>query len=230
MLSIIFPTRNRPNNVIRFVDSIFATADSVKNIQLCIYIDDDDTASVPALQQIAERIDTQALQGNLKIGSHMYNELYRIATGDLFMFAADDIVFRTKGWDSIVTKKFDEHPDKILFVYGEDGFQHGRIGTHGFIHNNWIETVGYVLPPKLASSYTDEWVTELAVKAGRNCYMPELFIEHLHPAIGTAPNDATYTNRTEMPGNLAELYRSLESDRNADTEKLKEFIKNYKPL
>lgn len=228
MISIIFPTKNRPKNVTRFVDSIFDTADNVSNIELCIYLDDDDTLSIPVVQQTAERIATQALQGNIKIGSHMYNELYRIATGEIFMFAADDIVFRTKGWDTIVKNKFEEYADKILFIYGEDGFQHGRIGTHGFIHSNWIDTVGYVLPPKLASSYTDEWITELSARIGRKCYMPELLVEHLHPATGKASNDQTYTHRIEMQGNLAELYKSLETERIEDAKRLQNFIDTFK--
>jgi glycosyltransferase involved in cell wall biosynthesis len=229
MLSIILPTRNRPSNITRLVNSIFATADNTTDIEMCFYIDDDDTLSIPAINQTAERIATQALQGNLKIGSHMYNELYRISNGDLFMFAADDITFETKGWDTIVKKKFDEQADKILFVYGEDGFQHGRIGTHGFIHANWIESVGYVLPPKLASSYTDEWITELAQRVDRKCYMSNLLIEHHHPAANKAANDLTYTKRTEMPGNLSELYRSLEPERIEDAKRLQEFIDTFKP-
>jgi glycosyltransferase involved in cell wall biosynthesis len=228
VLSIIFPTRNRPANVTRFVDSIFDTASNVSDIELCIYLDDDDVVSIPVIEETAKRINTQALQGNIKIGSHMYNELYRIATGDLFMFAADDIVFRTKGWDDIVKQKFNEVADKILFVYGEDGFQRGRIGTHGFIHANWIDAVGYVLPPKLASSYTDEWITELSERVGRKCYLPDLLIEHLHPAVGKAPVDNTYSGRTEIQGNLAAVYKSLESDRVKDAALLQEFINNFK--
>lgn len=228
MLSIIFPTKNRPSNVTRFVNSIFDTANNVSDIELCIYIDDDDVLSIPVIEETATRINTQALQGNIKIGSHMYNELYRIATGDLFMFAADDIVFRTKGWDDIVKQKFEEVKDKILFVYGEDGFQRGRIGTHGFIHANWIDTVGYVLPPKLASSYTDEWITELSERVGRKCYLPDLLIEHLHPAVGKAPVDNTYSGRTEIQGNLAAVYKNLEPERIKDADLLQEFINNFK--
>ena len=229
MISIIFPTRKRPQNVIRLVDSILSTADDANNLELCLYLDEDDTESVSAVANVAERISTQALCGNLKIGSQMYNELYRIIDGEIIMFAADDIVFKTKGWDTIVTKKFDEYPDKILFVYGEDGYQHGRIGTHGFIHANWADTVGYVLPPQLASAYTDEWVTELDIRVNRNCYIPELVVEHLHPANGKAPNDSTYTNRTEIAGDIGAFYRSLEKTRIEDAEKLQQFIKEFQP-
>lgn len=224
MISILCPTRKRPQNILRLVDNIVATVSNVQNIELLVYIDDDDDESIPALQYASERINVNAVQGNKLIGSQMYNELGKLAKGDIIMFAADDIVFKTPKWDEIVQREFDAVEDKILFVYGEDGFQKGRIGTHGFIHRFWVELIGYVLPPKLASAYTDEWVTDLADKAGRRLYLPDLLVEHLHPATGKAPNDETYTKRIEIAGDLASYYNSLEPERVRDAEKLKGFI------
>jgi glycosyltransferase involved in cell wall biosynthesis len=227
MISILSPTRKRPNNVTRLVNSIVDTVNDLRNVELLVYIDDDDEESIPALSAAAERINVNAVQGNKLIGSQMYNELAKLAQGDIIMFAADDIVFKTKNWDVVVDVQFNAIEDKILFIYGNDGFQNGRIGTHGFIHRYWMELVGYVLPPKLASSYTDEWVTELAERAGRKLYLPDLIIEHLHPAAGKAPNDETYTKRIEVAGDLAAYYKSLEPERIRDAAKLKEFIKIF---
>lgn len=228
MISILSPTRNRPNNIRRLVDSIIDTVNDINNIEFLVYIDDDDEASIPALQEVAEKINTNAIQGNKMVGSQMYNELGKIAQGDIIMFAADDIVFKTKNWDKIVIDKFNEYEDKILFIYGEDGFQHGRIGTHGFIHRFWIDIVGYVLPPKLASAYTDEWITNLAERVDRKLYLSDLFIEHLHPAIGKAQTDSTYSERIEVMGDIGALYQNLEPDRIQDAKKLKEFINIFK--
>lgn len=224
MISILCPTRKRPQNLVRLVDSIVATVSDINNVELLVYIDEDDEDSVPALQTVAEKINTNAVQGNKLIGSQMYNELGKMATGDIIMFAADDMVFKTPNWDRIVESEFDKYEDKILFVYGEDGFQRGRIGPHGFIHRFWMELVGYVLPPKLASAYTDEWVTELSERVGRRCYMAELNIEHLHPAVGKAPDDETYQKRIEVAGDIAAYYKTLEPDRVRDAEKLKQFM------
>jgi len=224
MISIIAPTRKRPQNVIRFVDSIINTVSNVQNVELLVYIDDDDEESIPALQYAAERLNVNAVQGNKLIGSQMYNELGKLAQGDIFFFGADDIVFKTPQWDVIVEQEFAKYEDRILFVYGEDGFQRGRIGTHGFIHRYWVELVGYVLPPKLASAYTDEWITDLAERIGRKCYMPNLIIEHIHPAVGKAPQDETYQKRIEVAGDIGAYYKSLEGDRARDAQKLKDFI------
>lgn len=227
MISILVPTKKRPNNLIRFVDNIATTADNVNDIELCLYLDDDDDISIPAVQQIAEKINTQAIQGNLKLGSQMYNELYKLAQGKIYMISADDIIFKNKGWDTLVKNVFEKYEDKILYLYGEDGFQHGRIGTHGFIHSNWIDILGYTLPWKLSFAYVDEWLTELAARVGRNIYLPELVIEHLHPCVGKAPNDETYNTRAEVSNNLAEYYKSLEPDRIKDAERLRQYIKIF---
>lgn len=224
MISILVPTRKRPQNITRLVDSIVATVSNIQNVELLIYIDDDDFDSIPAISEAALRMNVNAVQGNRLIGSQMYNELAKLATGDIFMFAADDIVFRTQNWDSIVQNKFNEYEDKILFIYGEDGFQHGRIGTHGFIHKYWTELVGYVLPPRLASAYTDEWITNLAERVNRKFYLPELIVEHLHPAVGKAITDETYKQRPEIAGDIGAYYASLEPERVRDAEKLKQFI------
>lgn len=228
MITILLPTKKRPNNVIRFVDNVLATANNPQDIEICYYLDDDDSISISGINYSAEHINTQAIQGNLKLGSQMYNELYRIASGEIFMIAADDIIFRNKNWDSFVVDAFNKQEDKIIHVYGEDGYQHGRIGTHGFLHNNWIEVLGYVLPPKLSFVYADEWITELAKRVDRNVYIPELLIEHLHPAVGKAQLDETYQQRAEVSGNIGEYYKTLEPDRIKDSEKLKKFIELFK--
>ncbi len=228
MISIIAPTRKRPQNVTRLVDNIVNTVSNVQNVELLVYIDEDDEESIPALQYAAERVNTNAVQGNKLIGSQMYNELGKLAQGDIFMFAADDIVFRTKNWDTIVEQEFAKYEDKILLVYGNDGFQNGRIATHGFIHRYWVELVGYVLPPKLASAYTDEWVTDLAIRADRKCYMPNLIVEHMHPAAGKAPTDETYAKRIEVAGDIGAYYQSLTEERVRDAQKLKDFIDLFK--
>ena len=228
MITILLPTKKRPNNVIRFVDNVLATAENPSDIEICYYLDDDDSLSLPGVQYSAERINTQAIQGNLKIGSQIYNELYRIASGEIFLLAADDIIFNTPKWDALVVDAFNKQEDKIMYVYGEDGFQHGRIGTHGFIHNNWIEILGYVLPTKLSFAYADEWITELAQRVKRNVFLPDLLIEHLHPCCNKAPSDETYRTRAEVSGDHAAFYKSLEGDRVADAKKLQDFIELFK--
>ena len=227
MISILLPTRNRPKNVKKLLENIINTVDKINNIEICFYIDNDDNSNFQVLSEMSSKLNIQAFQGERIKGSQSYNELYKNSSGDIIMFCADDVAFRTNKWDKLVEYTFQEYPDKIMFVYGQDGIQNEKIGTHGFIHKNWVETVGYVLPPYLASAYTDSWITDLSEMVKRRKYLPELIIEHLHPMVNKSPNDNTYIERFEMPGHLQSLYDSLLPKRIEDANKLNEFIKNY---
>jgi glycosyltransferase involved in cell wall biosynthesis len=142
MISILLPTRHRRDNIARLHQSIVDTAEHPEDIELIIAVDDDDASyeglgfkSAPAVTWL----NTQR-----KVLSEYWNECYGLAQGDILMHCGDDIVFQTKGWDTVVKDTFDLYDDKIVFVFGNDGSgptaHDGRFGTHGFIHRKWVET------------------------------------------------------------------------------------------
>jgi hypothetical protein len=231
MISLILPTRNRPNNLKRLYQSLVDTTDDLKNVELCFYIDEDDMQSLPVITELAEKIQCQCIQGEAapKVRVpvwYLQNEVQKISTGPIYMFAADDIVFRTKNWDNMVNQQFEKFEDRIALVYGPDGFQKGDIPvcTHGFIHQHWIDVVGYLFPSDFNVCYVDRWVTEVAEMIGRRFYLPDMYIEHIHPAAGKAAWDNTYTSKQESVGGEANLYAQTLSERIASAEKLKKYI------
>lgn len=235
MISILLPTRNRPDNVRRLYQSIVNTADDIKDIELCFYVDEDDVISLPVIEELANEINAQCIQGepapNVRVPVwFLQNELQKIATGPIYMFSADDIVFRTTNWDKIVKDKFNEFEDKIALVYGPDGFQKGPVPvcTHGFLHKNWIDTVGYLFPSQFNVAFVDQWVTEIAEKLRRRFYINEMYIEHVHPAAGKAAWDSTYTTKQESPGGEANIYLQLNPVRQDIVDKLKKYIESFK--
>src|SRR6185369_12850874 len=112
--------------------------------------------------------------------------------------------------------------DKILFVHGDDGHWGKEFGTHGCLHRNWIDTVGYVLPPYFVSDYGDTWVNEVADAIGRRKYLP-FVTEHMHFLWGKSEMDATYKERIERHKNddPGKLYVDLAPKRLRDVEKLR---------
>jgi hypothetical protein len=84
-----------------------------------------------------------------------------------------------------------------VFVHGEDGHQHDRLGTHGFLSRRWVETVGYFVPPMFSSDFNDTWLTEVADRIGRRVFLPNVLTEHLHPAAGKGKWDRTHLERLE---------------------------------
>lgn len=225
MISVLVPTRNRPRSVKRLLDSALATA--AYDPEFIFYVDEDDRSSIDVIEN--HELNTEIIVGPRVVLSEMWNRCAERARFDIMMHCGDDIVFRTKNWDDIVKAEFDQVPDKILLVYGRDGFQDEKLGTHSFIHRNWVDVVGYFVPPYFSSDYNDTWLNEVAEALGRRRYVPEIFTEHMHPAAGKGELDITHQERLtrHTRDNVAQLYADKQAERYADVKKLQAFIAAY---
>lgn len=194
-------------------------------VELCMYLDEDD------LKLPEYRVPRSAETGghwnlNITIGprillSEAWNVAAEKATGDIWMHAGDDIIFRTPGWDKAVADAFP--PDGIAFVYGRDGYQDENLGTHGFVTRRWVDAVGYFMPPYFSSDYNDLWLHEVAGMIDRRVYLPDVLIEHMHPIAGKGEWDRTHRDRLARH-NMDRpdlLYERLAPQRAADAEKLR---------
>ena len=212
MISLLLPTRQRPDNLARLVESINATKAS-ELIELVTYIDEDDDS----YDDLELDITWYTVRGPRNINgivnlSAMWNQCYEVACGDIIMHCGDDIIFRTEAWDVEVYAAFDAVPDKILFAFGRDGYQDGNnFGTHGFIHRKWIEAVGYLFPPLFVSDYNDTFLNDVSKAIGRHKEIP-IFTEHMHFCCGKAEVDQNTLDRLErhQESGVDELYRSEE--------------------
>lgn len=235
-ISLLVPTRGRPENVMRLIESIHSTA--LCRPEIIIRYDSDDHTSRKLTELLKEYTSAipdwdysiTVIGGPRKTMTSYWNDCAKEATGDILMFAADDICFRTKGWDSLVRRTFDEHPDKMIFVHGDDGHWGNQFGTHGFLHRKWVDTLGYVLPPYFSSDFGDTWVNEVADSIGRRVFLP-IFIEHMHPLWGKAKTDKTYEERLARGAqdNVKELYISLANKRKEDAYKLRTVVNGVPP-
>jgi len=229
MISILVPTRKRPDKMQTLIQSIINTTHNLANVELIFYIDEDDLESIIKLKEVKQL--TSALTIKHVIGprillSKTWNRCFEIARGDIIMHGGDDIVFRTANWDIEIENAFNQYDDKIVLVYGRDGFHDEKLSTHGFIHRRWIETIGHFLPPFFSSDYNDTWLFEVATLINRTCYLDSILIEHMHYIVGKSEYDETYRER-EARGevdNVKELYTYLAPLREADASKLLEVM------
>lgn len=189
MISLLVPTRRRPESFAQMAESAWEAAMFPRQVEIVARSDDDDTLP-PALGQVN-------IVGRRATLSSLWNDCAVEASGEILMQCADDIRFRTAGWDEHVRLAFDEHPDRIVYVYGRDGIADERMATHGFMHRSWLKTVGYFTWPHFTSDYGDLWNHTIAERLGRLHYIEEVYTEHLHPAVGKAPLDETHRDRVE---------------------------------
>lgn len=222
-ISICCPTRGRPESIRRLVRSLGDTCAVMPEV--IVYVDDDD-------DQTDFGVDGDGLKmirGPRKTLSDCWNDCAKAATGDILMFAGDDLVFKTKNWDRMVINTFESHPDKFIFLHGDDGHWGSRFGTHGFVHRKWYETLGYLLPPYFVSDYGDTWINDMANLLGRRVYL-NFITEHLHPAWGKAEIDQTHKDRLErgQQADVTKMYTEKRPQLLADVEKIREAVRATK--
>lgn len=229
LISILSPTKKRPGHIRNLINSIHETADNVEDLELVLYIDEDDNSYDDLLKEDLG-IEIKYIKGPKIVISDMWNKCCNIATGPIYHHASDDFLYRSKSWDTKVKQHFDACDDKIILVYGMDGHQNQNLGTLSFIHKNWVNVVGYLVPGFFDVDWCDTWINDVAHGIGRRIYDDSIYTEHLHPAAGKSEIDETYATRQEMRQKDSgwELYNSTNSGRIEDMNKLNKFINEFK--
>ena len=223
-ISLLCPTRARPREMSRMWHSAIETAKNPENIEVVFYLDNDDITGMAGLRLAAQKHAAQvrSVIGSRIILSQCWNAACEIARGNILMHCGDDIIFRSKHWDSIVIEKMNTYDDQIAFVYGRDGIADDDFGTHGFISRSWVEAVGYFVPPIFSSDYNDTWLNEVADKIERKIFTPEIYTEHMHFRAGKSARDETYRERLirHKTDDVTKLWQDTAHLREQDAQKL----------
>ena len=160
--------------------------------------------------------------------SEMWSTVLHGRTGELaYCSSADDVIFKTFGWDILVERAFADCPDKILYCHGDDLSGNGHYyGTHGIIHRKWFQTIGYFTGPGFSADFADYWVTQIAEFIGRRRFLP-FVCSHEHHAFGKTMIDDTYRETLERlhRDNTPKLYAERLPERMRDALKLIEAMK-----
>lgn len=230
VISILVPTRERPENVKRLVRSLELNTDLPELTEVLFYVDEDDRS----FPMIDSNISIRVINGPRLWLSLMQNILYANAKGQILMHAGDDMTFETSGWDTIVRTKFMQTDDRIRLVFGNDlGWYGDRIALHGFVHRNWIEATGVWVAPGRMSCF-DLWLTEVARILGRLDYVESLHIPHIHYRQGQAraDYDSVYDKANSAMRSWKPLitYKKLERERRIDRILLAEKMNPKPPL
>jgi glycosyltransferase involved in cell wall biosynthesis len=225
-ISLLVPTRNRPVGLRRLVESARKAANvNYEDPEIVAYIDADDTQS----QSVAEDLKIKFVVGPRIILSDMWNKCAEIATGEILAQLNDDCIFQTDDWNAIIENEFGYSPrfsDRISMVHGSDGGPSAStFAVNPFVHREWVDTLGYFMPPYFSGDYPDTWINDLANALNRRVFLPFL-IEHMHPAWGKAEKDETFLDRLKRDARDCpdRFYRTLQQMRNLDIWKLRRRI------
>lgn len=231
MISILLPTRKRPKQLERLVNSLRETSSILPEV--VVYIDDDDQETICKANElnlklvIGSRADCFTDTWSL---SDMWNKCYYHSTGDIVVTCGDDVVFLTPNWDVIVEACFAEYPDRIVMVHGSVLFE-GNVwsnNNHPILHRRSVEAVGYFSPPYPPFTGNDFWWRDVFTYLNRVRHLP-FIMDHLHYTVDKSEFDETYKEsmkRSPFIDAMAKYYQ-MSYERLEDTAKLQAVIDQY---
>lgn len=196
LVSVLLPTRQRPQLVERSVLSLLTTAANSKQVEIIVAYDDDDSASRDFLnsaqwsqisQQFVCKTQTICCPKWGYAGLHNYfTAMAQQARGSWFMIWNDDAVMETAGWDQ-----------EILKNKNYTGMLH--MNTRNFpaslclfplIPRVWLDLFGEISLHQL----NDSWVQDICREADAVRMIPVTVFHDRYDATGNNL-DATYQNR-----------------------------------
>lgn len=196
-LAVIVPTRGRPGNAARLA-AAFRDTHALDAVP--VFVADAHDPQLPAYRRLLEdRVISRlvvppasgqpsgpgGMQPPLNYAAMRYASLYE-AVG----FMGDDHLPRTANWDSRIMEELDSLEPRI--VYGNDLFQGAALPTAVFMQSRMVKALGFMAPRVLRHLYIDNFWKELGEQLGALRYLPDVVIEHLHPAAGKAAMDDRY--------------------------------------
>lgn len=162
MISILCPSRGRPELAKRMVESAFNTAKN--NIEILLYLNNDD----PRLNDYLKNIDRNLIEiGPDRSPGYSWNLLADKAKNDILFLIGDDVNFTTDNWTEKIVNGFAHYKDKIACVYPVVPGMKSKNNPHFCLHKNWVNTLGYFVPPHFWHWYVDTWVRHVAIKLNR---------------------------------------------------------------
>lgn len=218
-ISLLLPTRGRPNLVQRFLQSVAAQSTHPELVEIILCVDEDDVQS--------HNISFDGLALKLIIGPRQNMGAYNAkclehATGAITIAVNDDIVVRTKGWDDKVRELDARFPDGVYLGYGNDLFKGPKLCTFPILSQKTCTLLAEPYPAIYKGAFIDVHLMDIFRRLenrgfARICYAADIVFEHVHYRNNPDALDATYSDRSRFGDDLTfiELIdaRRLEADR-----------------
>lgn len=188
-IALLCPTRARPRQCNRMVESAFATAHDKHNVKIYLALTSGD-ATVGEYN--GKGVTKMVSWPDGMPTAHKWNKLAEIAMEDpankLFMLCADDTAIRTPCWDKALLDHYNALENKI-HVYHLLDSRNPEGTPHPIVTREWVEAMGYMLPPLFLHWFVDTWTVEIAKSAGCFTHMKDYMLLHDKPSDVGKPDE-----------------------------------------
>ncbi len=196
-LSILLPTRGRPEGADRLLRSVVEMSADPACIEIILYVDEDDTDS-HAIR--CEEISVKHIIGSQQSMGGLNTACYRRSTGDIIVPLNDDMVIHTPDWDRRIADIHQRFSDRIYLAYPNDLHAGEAFPSTPILSRTACEILGDPFPEVYRGGFIDYHVMDIFKRLqvlgdDRVVYLKDVVIEHLHYRYGKSEVDATYKAR-----------------------------------
>ena len=183
MLSLICPTKNRPNNVLRLVENLYDTV--TENMEIIFIYDKEEKSPLYTLTEIKNSVSINILNREPSdfLNKDYYNYGVQHAKGDILWCIGDDIIFKTRNWSTILKERIEEYlkdkPDRIAYISVNEVNSRAKHPCFPLITKEAFQALGMYFHPDLMSWGADRCLYELYSGINRMLHIPEVEIQHL---------------------------------------------------
>jgi len=209
MISVLLPSRGRPESLTDSIGSLRVMADDPSRLEILVAADPDDLSTVKAAEQSRARYWVAPTRyGYHRLHEYM-NHLASLAAGEWLLLWNDDARMLTPGWDSRV-----EEADRgVLWPTHNDS---PMLNIFPIVHRSLVEALGHFS----LSPHCDSWVQDVATAVGAH-HRIDVDIRHDRHDLTGGHNDQTW--RDAQAGYRTADYHSppMQAARARDIETLK---------
>lgn len=213
-LSLLLPTRERPALVQRLFDSVVRTTSDLERLEVVLYIDEDDHESREIFHPGLSLVKIIGSPGQTM--GNMNRACYEASHGRHVMLINDDLIFRTRDWDTRILEAASRFPDEIALIYGNDLDQGEAVPTFPIVSRTVCEILGEICPRAYRNLHIESHLLDIfkqLARMGHNriCYLHDVIFEHMHHVLGKAIVDSTYVKKNQRADDL--LFIALDEER-----------------
>lgn len=188
-ISILCPSRGRPEMARRMATSAIANCADVRGVEILFWLNEDD----PRKNEYVSSPYCVHIVGKDGPTSYAWNQLAKRAAGDILMLMGDDTVFETPGWDNklrdAATAGEWAHPVARVFGFDDGRSPLGEGHPHPAMTREVYNRLGYLACPMFRHFYVDTWLVDLAKEAGIFHYIADMKVLHDKPWDRGAPDE-----------------------------------------
>ena len=199
-LLVITPSRGRPGRLREMLAAALSLSEA--ETEIAVALDNDDLESYDLYECVQLPGDTRPADGAPRVIWHhgprdtltgWTNKLAVQYAGQYRALASlgDDHIPRTPGWDTLLLAAIDAMGGTGI-AYGDDGIFGQGLPTAPVISADIVKALGWMCLPACRHMAVDLAWKDIGLGAGCLAWVPEVTVEHVHPAAGKAQWDATY--------------------------------------